>query len=223
MKDLRHVIGMAMEEELITKNPFAKYTIQYINTDRGFLTQDEIDKMAEMKFDEIRLEQARDVFLFCCFTGIFYSDLKDLKKENVQLSPDGKLWINGRRVKTGVEYNIPLLNIPKTILKKYGKKQAKTRLLPVESLQTYNNLLKEIAKRCGIDKRISSHLARHTFATTIALSNGVPLETVSKMLGHTSLKTTQIYARILNSKISSEMDKLASRFLHVEEKMVANA
>jgi hypothetical protein len=93
MKNLRHVIGIAMEEELITKNPFAKHRIQYINTDRGFLTQEEIDKMAKMKFDEIRLEQARDVFLFCCFTGISYSDLKDLKKENVQLSPDGELWI----------------------------------------------------------------------------------------------------------------------------------
>jgi site-specific recombinase XerD len=156
MKDLRHVIGMAMEEDLITKNPFAKHSIRYINTDRGFLTQEEIDKIAGMKFDEIRLEQARDVFLFCCFTGISYSDLKDLKKENAQLAPDGKLWIKGRRVKTGVEYNIPLLNIPKAILGKF-----------------------------------SSHLTRHTFATTIALNNGVPLETVSKMLGHTGLKTTQ--------------------------------
>jgi integrase len=146
MKDLRHIIGMAIEEELITKNPFAKHRIQYINTDRGFLTQEEIDKIAGMKFDEIRLEQARDVFLFCCFTRISYSDLRDLRKENVQLAPDGKLWIKGRRVKTGVEYNIPLLNIPKLILEKYQSCQPNEKILPVSQLDKYNVLLKEIAK-----------------------------------------------------------------------------
>jgi integrase len=209
---------------MITKNPFPRRNVQYINTDRGFLTQDEIDTLIGLRFDSIELEQARDIFLFCCFTGLSYTDLCSLKKENIQLSCDGKLWIKGRRQKTDTEYNIPLLNIPKMILEKYEKQQTDTdgNLLPVKYLQKYNSLLKEIAKTCGIDKRITSHLARHTFATTIALSKGVPIESVSKMLGHTSIKTTQIYARILNSKISSDMDVLAEKLKDTEMKFVTN-
>jgi site-specific recombinase XerD len=224
LKNLRHIIGIAIDSEMITKNPFSRRNVQYINTDRGFLTQDEIDTLIGLRFDSTELEQARDIFLFCCFTGLSYTDLCSLKKENIQLSCDGKLWIKGRRQKTDTEYNIPLLNIPKMILKKYEKQQTDTdgKLLPVKYLQKYNSLLKEIVNICGIDKRITSHLARHTFATTIALSKGVPIESVSKMPGHTSIKTTQIYARILNSKISSDMDALAEKLKDLETTFITN-
>ncbi|MDR1524777.1 MAG: site-specific integrase [Tannerella sp.] len=122
LKNLRHIIGIAIDNEMITKNPFSKRNVQYINTD----TQDEINTLAGLQFDRIELEQARDIFLFCCFTGFSYSDLYNLKKENIQLSFDGKLWIKGRRQKTDTEYNIPLLNIPKMILEKYEKQQTDT-------------------------------------------------------------------------------------------------
>jgi site-specific recombinase XerD len=222
LKCLRHVIGTAIDDELMTKNPFSKHSIQFQYTDRGYLTQDEIDKLAGLQFANIKLEQARDVFLFCCFTGLAYSDVANLTKQHIQLSIDGKLWIKGRRVKTGIEYNIPLLNIPKIILEKYKSSLPENKLLPVGLLNMYNKSLKKIAKISGIDKRITSHLARHSFATTITMSKGVPIETVSKMLGHTSIKTTQIYARVLNSKISSDMDMLAEKLSGMETKFSVN-
>jgi integrase len=144
-----------------------------------------------------------------------------LKKENIQLSCDGKLWIKGRRQKTDTEYNIPLLNIPKMILGKYEKQQTDTdsKLLPVKYLQKYNSLLKEIAKTCGIDKRITSHVARHTFAT-LALEKGMPIETVSKILGHTNITTTQIYAKITTEKLENDISalggKLADSFKNIK-------
>jgi site-specific recombinase XerD len=222
LKNLRHIIGMAIDDELIMKNPFSKRSVQYQNTDRGFLTQDEIDRLAGFQFDKIELEQARDVFLFCCFTGLSYSDLCNLSEENIQISFDGKLWIKGRRVKTNIEYNIPLLNIPKIILEKYKSSLPDNKLLPVGQIYEYNGLLKKIAKISGIGKRITSHLARHSFATTITLTKGVPIETVSKMLGHTSIKTTQIYARILSSKISSDMEMLSGKLQGMETKYAVN-
>jgi integrase len=148
---------------MITKNPFFKRKVQYINTDRGFLTQDEIDTLAGLRFDRVELEQARDIFLFCCFTGLSYSDLCNLKKENIQLSFDGKLWIKGRRQKTDTEYDIQLLNIPKMILEKNEKQQTDTdsKFLPVRHLQKYNSLLKEVVKAGGIDMRINEGLGEN--------------------------------------------------------------
>ena len=222
LKNLRHIIGIAIEKNYISKNPFTNFRMQYQNPDREFLTQEEIEELIAFQFDNERLEQARDVFIFCCFTGLSYSDVFYLTKENIQLSFGNKLWIKGRRQKTGTEYNIPLLNIPKMILEKYEKRQQDNQLLPVGHLQTYNSLLKKVAEVCKIDKQISSHLARHTFATTIALTKGVPIETVSKMLGHTSIKTTQIYAKVINSKISNDMDMLAEKLSGMETKLAVN-
>ncbi|GHT29146.1 tyrosine recombinase [Bacteroidia bacterium] len=222
LKNLRHIIEIALEKNYISRNPFVNFRMQYQNPDRGFLTQDEVEKLIAFQFDNEKLEQARDVFVFCCFTGLSYSDVFYLTKENIQLSFGGKLWIKGRRQKTDTEYNIPLLNIPKMILEKYEKRQQGNQLLPVEYLQAYNGLLKQVAKVCGINKNMSSHLARHTFATTIALTKGVPIETVSKMLGHTSIKTTQIYAKVINSKISNDMDLLAEKLGSMETKYAMN-
>ncbi|GHT37948.1 hypothetical protein FACS189435_4060 [Bacteroidia bacterium] len=222
LKNLRHIIEIAIEKNYISRNPFVNFRMQYQNPDRGFLTQEEVEKLIAFPFDDEKLERAREIFVFCCFTGLSYSDVFYLTKENIQLSFGGKTWIKGRRQKTDMEYNIPLLNIPKLILEKYEKQQQGNQLLPVGYLQAYNGLLKQVAKVCGIDKNMSSHTAMHTFATTIALTKGVPIETVSKMLGHTSIKTTQIYAKVINSKISNDMDMLAEKLGSMETKYATN-
>jgi integrase len=196
--------------------------MQYQNPDRGFLSQEEVEKLIALQFDNKKLEQAKDIFIFCCFTGLSYSDVANLTKQHIQLSIGGKMWIKGRRQKTDTEYNIPLLNIPQLILEKYANSPLNDRVLPVPNMVTYNIRLKEVAKLCGIEKNVSSHLARHTFATTIALTKGVPIETVSKMLGHTSINTTQIYAKVINSKISSDMDMLAEKLRGMETKFTVN-
>ena len=220
--NLKHIICVAMEKDYISKNPFSNFKLQKQNPDRGFLTQEEIEKLTAMKFKNIKLEESRDIFIFCCFTGLSYSDAANLTKQHIQESFGGKMWIKGRRQKTDTEYNIPLLNIPQLILKKYADNPTSDKVLPVPWMASYNTRLKEIAKACGIEKNVSSHLARHTFATTIALTKGVPIETVSKMLGHTSIKTTQIYAKVINSKISNDMDMLAEKLSGMETKMAVN-
>jgi len=222
LKNLRHIIAVAIERDMIQKNPFSKFKMQYQNPDRECLVQEDVEKLIAYRFDDRALEQARDIFVFCCFTGLSYSDMLNLTKEQIRLSFDGRLWIKGKRLKTDVEYNIPLLNIPRMILEKYRWQHGDDKIFPVERLFKYNARLKRIAKICDINKQMTSHLARHTFATTIALTKGVPIETVSKMLGHTSIRTTQIYAKVINSKISSDMDKLSERLRDMETKLAVN-
>jgi len=163
------------------------------------------------------LEQVRDIFIFSCFTGLAYIDVKKLTENNIRTSFDGKLWIMTKRQKTNVQSNILLLEVPKMILAKYKGKLPNGEALPVLSNQKMNAYLKEIGDLCGIDKNLTFHLARHTFATTITLAKGVPIETVSKMLGHTNIKTTQIYARITDSKISDDMQELATKLKGIEK------
>lgn len=152
----------------------------------------------------------------CCFTGLAYIDVKNLTEDNLRTGFDGKLWIMTHRQKTDTNVNVPLLDIPLKILAKYKNNLPNKVLLPVLSNQKMNSYLKEIGDLCGIDKNLTFHLARHTFATTITLAKGVPIETVSKMLGHTNIQTTQIYARITNSKISNDMEDLAGKLGNVE-------
>lgn len=147
----------------------------------------------------------------CCYTGLSYIDLCNLTKEDIKLAFDGKLWIMIKREKTGVDSNVPLLEIPKQILAKYEGKMKGGKLLPVISNQKMNEYLGEIAEVCQIDKRITFHLARHTFATEICLTQGVPIESVSKMLGHTNIQTTQIYARVVDRKLSHDMAVLEQK------------
>jgi site-specific recombinase XerD len=222
LQNLRHIIHLAIDAEYITKNPFTNFRLQVKCPDRAFLTQEEVEKMIATHIDNEKIEQAKDIFLFCCFTGLSYSDVFSLTKQQIQQSFNSKLWIKGKRQKTDIEYNIPLLNIPQLILEKYSKNRQSEKVLPVPDMVTYNLRLKTVAKACGIEKNISSHLARHTFATTIALTKGVPIETVSKMLGHTSIKTTQIYAKVINSKISNDMDMLAKKLSGMETKFTNN-
>ncbi len=186
-------------------NPFANYKFNYEKVDRGYLEQDEIDRIYNKKFASQRLEQVRDMFIFSCYTGLSYIDLCNLTPDNIKTGFDGKLWIMTKREKTGIDSNIPLLEIPRQILKKYEGYMKNGKLLPVISNQKMNDYLEEIGILCEINKHITFHLARHSFATEICITQGVPIESVSKMLGHTSVKTTQIYARVVDRKISHDM------------------
>ena len=212
MKNLRTVVLRAIKLGYIRRDPFANYKFQMSKTDRGFLTDEEISTLMSKQFSVKRLEQVRDIFVFSCFTGLAYIDLAQLTSEHL-VKLDGQMWIIKRRQKTNVPSNILLLDIPAKIIKKYKdqmKDDPEGHLLPVCSNQKLNAYLKEIADLCGIEKRLSCHLARHTFAT-LALSKGVSVESVSKMLGHTNIATTQIYARIVNKKIECDMVTLAQK------------
>ena len=210
LKNLHHIIELALHKEWIHRNPFKDYKLQWQKVDRGYLTQSEIEMLMNGRFENKRLEQACDIFIFCTFTGLAYVDVKHLAAGNIQSSVDGKLWIKGKRKKTNTDYNIPLLNIPKMILEKYKGKAQGDLVLPVMKRERYNYLLKEVGKLCGISKNMSSHLARHTFAT-LALTKGVSIESVSKMLGHTNISMTQIYARVTDKKIGDEMSMFADK------------
>ena len=155
------------------------------------------------------MEAVRDIFIFSCFSGLAYIDIANLKASDI-VSMNGQAWIVTSRHKTGISCNIPLLDIPQRILKKYEGKDKKGRLLPILSNQKMNAYLKEIADVCGIEKNLTCHVARHTFATMI-LNMGASMESVSKMLGHTNIKTTQIYARITNQKVARDMMAVASQ------------
>ena len=204
LKTFRRILEVALNKEWIFKNPFKDIKLRWQKVDRGFLTQSEIETLMEFQSEDIKLERTRDIFIFCAFTGLAYSDVKLLTNDNIQSFTDGNLWITGKRKKTNTEYIIPLLHIPKMILEKYKGKTDGGFLLPVVHLVWYNRLLIRIGKLCGINKHISSHLARHSFAT-LTLNNGVSIESVSKMLGHTNIATTQIYARITDKKVGNEM------------------
>lgn len=209
MKFFKQVINKAIRAGLITVDPFNGYKISVQRVDRGFLSEDDLKKMMEKEFASKRLEQVRDIFVFACFSGLAYIDLANLRVDNIQKMFDGRLWIVTHRQKTNTKVTVPLLPPAIKILKKYEGKYLDGQLLPIINNQKLNCYLKEIADICGIEKNLTFHLARHTFATTMTLGKGVPIESVSKILGHTNIQTTQIYARITNEKISHDMENLA--------------
>jgi site-specific recombinase XerD len=221
MQFFKRIIIIAKNNGWIKTDPFANYKIRIKKVDRGYLSQDEIERIMAKEFSTKRLEQVRDIFIFSCFCGLAYIDVKNLRESNIRTSFDGKLWIMGKREKTDVNFGIPLLDIPATILDKYKGKLPDNRVLPVPSNQKMNAYLKEIGTVCGIQKELTFHLARHTFAT-LTLSKGVSIESVSKMLGHTNIKTTQIYARITDAKVSHDMNAFAGKVKNMEEKLVVN-
>jgi site-specific recombinase XerD len=212
LKQLKKVVHFAMQMEYIEGDPFLQHKTAYKQFTRGYLTAEELKRIETHTFKIKRLDQVKDVFLFVCYTGLSYSDLKLLTKDSLSIGIDGNNWIIYEREKTGVRAPIPLMNQAQAIVDKYKDDpecSVNNKLLPVKSNQKLNEYLSEIADLCEIDKHITMHLGRHTFATTFTLSNGVPIETVSTMLGHTSLKTTQIYSKIVDRKISNDMDALA--------------
>lgn len=210
LQRFRTIIIMAKNNGWIHTDPFANFKIKFKKTDRGYLTQDEINIIMQKKFTTDRLERVRDIFIFSCFTGLAYIDVKNLRKNNIRTSFDEGLWVMGKREKTGVSYKVPLLEVPKQIIDKYAGTLPDDKVLPVMSNQKMNEYLKEIGNICGITKDLTYHLARHTFAT-LTLTKGVSIESVSKMLGHTNIKTTQIYARITDVKVSTDMASFAEK------------
>ena len=227
IKNLKRVMNMCVEVEWLEMNPFNAFKCSYINPERIVLTQAEIETMIYKEIDMPRLAKIRDVFIFCCFTGFAYSDVYKFKKDALSIGIDGEYWITTHRKKTGTRESVPLLPVPMKIVKRYAYDPycvQYDKLLPVVSNQRYNSYLKELATICGINKELTSHIARHTFATTVTLSNGVPIETVSKMLGHTKLSTTQIYAKVLDHKVSDDMRDLREKLSTIKNdfKKVSN-
>ncbi len=216
---LKHIISIARNTGLLPFNPFAGYINSPESVDRGFLTKEELQLMIDAKMKNAQYELVRDLFVFSTFTGLSYSDVKNLTKDNLQTSFDGHLWIITRRQKTNTDSSIRLLEVPKRIIEKYKGYTRDNRIFPVPSNSSSNAILKKIAKQCGINKRVTYHQSRHTFSTTITLSQGVPIETVSKMLGHTNIKTTQIYAKITKEKISQDMEVLSHRLAGLEKQI----
>ncbi|MFR9584438.1 MAG: site-specific integrase, partial [Rikenellaceae bacterium] len=193
---LKKIVNHAFDNGSIATNPFSSYHIRLKKVDRGYLTKEEVNILIDKKIDIERLSYIRDIFVFCIFTGLSYIDVKQLTHSCIREDDNGDLWICTKRQKTENRVDVLLLDVPKKILEKYRGKVQGDSVLPVLSNQKCNSYLKELADICLINKNLTFHMSRHTFATTITLTNGVPIETVSKMLGHSNLKTTQIYARI---------------------------
>ena len=213
--NFKKIIRIAHANDWIDKDPFLHWKAKLKIVEREFLTEDEIQKIINLDLRMERLDQVRDIFIFCCFTGLAYADVKKLKRNDITVGSDGEEWVKTKRSKTDIRSNIPILPIAKTIIEKYKDNaplKEKNLVLPVLSNQKMNAYIKEIATLAGISKNLTFHLARHTFATTVTLTNGVPIESVSKMLGHTNLKTTQHYAKILDMKVSRDMALLRSKF-----------
>lgn len=205
LRNLGKVLNLAVSRKLIISSPIEELKLKIEPVDKGFLNKEELTKLAEKVFEITRLEQVRDVFLFCCYTGLAYVDVHSLTEKDIVEDGD-RLWIRKARHKTNVMCHIPLIKPARDILEKYAPLAHCTgKLLPVLSNQKMNAYLKEIASVVGIDKDLTTHLARHTFATTVTLANHVSIESVSKMLGHSSIRMTQHYARILDASIESEM------------------
>lgn len=215
VKNFGKIIRICISNNWLDKDPFVNYNSKFKEVIRAFLSQDEIDKIAAKEFSIERLDQVRDIFLFSCYTGLAYIDVKQLTRNNIGMGIDGEKWIFTSRQKTDTQSNIPLLPMAEEVLKKYKNHPQcinEKSLLPVLSNQKMNSYLKEIADVCGITKELTFHIARHTFATTVTLSNGVSIESVSKMLGHRSIKTTQHYAKILDRKVSDDMKQLRNKY-----------
>ena len=214
MERLRKMVTMASKMEWISKDPFQQYTLRFQKVDKAYLTTQELLAVETQPLPFFRLHLPRDLFVFSCYTGLAYVDLMRLKPTNICIGIDGEYWIKTFRTKTETPVNVPILPPAKLLVEKYRNDPRainKGIIFPYLPNQKLNAYLKEIAIVCRIKKDFSFHMARHTFATTVTLSNGVPIETVSKMLGHTKLSTTQIYARVIEKKVSEDMHTLRNK------------
>lgn len=208
---LRKMVTMAFKMEWIVRDPFVKFQSSFEKSEREFLSEEELQSIEAFTSSFERLSLVKDLFIFSCYTGIAYVDVMTLTKDNILRGIDGNLWIITKRQKTGTSVKIPILEQTQYLIDKYHdsvRANITGTLFPVMSNQKVNSYLKEIAEVCGIKKNLTFHVARHTFATTVTLINGVPIETVSKLLGHTKLATTQIYAKVIERKVSDDMQAL---------------
>ena len=211
IKHLKKIINHCLKTKVLKENPFSEYKAKIKIREREFLTQAQLDRIINRKIESQRVKQVRDVFVFCCYTGLSYADVKKLSRKEIMIGIDGEQWVMTSRKKTDTSSRIPLLKPALDIIEKYKdhpRCENEGIVLPVLSNQKVNSYLKEIAKDCSIPQNLTFHLARHTFATTITLTNGVPIESVSKMLGHLDIKTTQHYAKVIDEKVSKDMRAL---------------
>ena len=218
---LRTMVSIAISNEWLSRDPFRDYEVKKEQTTRYFLTKDEIRQLMDGKLKNAKQELYRDLFVFCIFTGLSFSDMRNLSEENIRTYFDEHLWISINRQKTGVQSNIRLLDIPKKILEKYRGLREDGKIFSVPHYMTCLYGIRAVAKRCGITKHLTWHMSRHTMATEICLTNGVPIETVSSILGHKNITTTQIYAKITKEKLNQDMENLSTRLGNIEE-YVAN-
>jgi len=215
LSNVRKIINRCLRNGWLQKDPFLGFKMTKREVERAALTEFELQEMANKNLHTERLVLVRDVFLFSCYTGLAYSDVKKLKRSEIVIGIDGEKWLISKRQKTDIVARIPLLPPALAIIDRYANHLQclqDGRVLPVLSNQKMNAYLKEIADLCSIKKNLTYHIARHTFATTVTLGNGVPMETVSKMLGHRNLRTTQLYARVLDKKISDDMKTLRGKY-----------
>lgn len=208
---LRKIIRRAISQGILHKNPFASYIPEQPPRKRRHMAQEELDKFMNITITSKRVCHTRDMFIFATFTGLSYADMCNLSEENIHQEQNENLWIKIKRQKTGSQCNIPLLDVPLQIMEKYKSERKGNKIFNMINLSCMNVNLKKIAKLCGIERTITYHQSRHNFGTLITLSQGVPMETVSQMMGHKCIKTTQIYAKLTRQKLNEDMKKLSSR------------
>jgi site-specific recombinase XerD len=215
VRNFRKIIKICLDNDWLDKNPCSRYEGKMKEVERDFLTEEELNRIYNKRFLSERLTLVKDIFIFSCYTGLAYIDVKGLKKDHIGIGIDGEKWIFKNRQKTDTKSKIPVLPIAQEIIQKYSnhpKCLNEDAILPILTNQKMNAYLKEIGDLCEIYKEITFHMARHTFATSVTLTNGVPIETVSKMLGHKNIQTTQHYAKILDKKVSEDMQVLREKF-----------
>jgi len=211
IKNLKKVIRDSVDKDWLDKDPFYSYKVKHIDPKIPHLSADELKALEEKDISINRLAVVRDMFVFSCYTGFAYIDVASLTADHIKIDDEGKKWLIKPRQKTGIPEIVPIFPPALNILNKYecnSQLDKRKKLLPVASNQKVNAYLKELADICGIRTKITFHIARHTFASTVALDNGIPIDSVSKMLGHRSIKTTQIYAKVSNKKIGDDTKKL---------------
>lgn len=211
LKFLKQLMNIAVANGYVQFNPLNIYKVEREPVEIDFLDYNELQKIINFTTPIKRFERTRDSFLFGCFTGLAYIDIKTLRKEHFETDEEGRIWIKKKRVKTGVLSRIPLLPMAKLLLEKY-KDWEGDAVMPIQDATDVNENLKDIATLCGINKRVTFHTSRHTFASTVTLANNISLEVISKMMGHTNTRMTSRYAKLVDKAIGEQMDKIAGQF-----------
>jgi len=214
LERLKKMVTWAATNEWVSKDPFAAYKLKFKYHEMEFLQEDELARIETRDLENPTLQKVRDLFVFSCYTGLAYVDLMDLKPQNILTGVDGMKWIKTCRKKTSIPINVPLLTPALALLNKFQTDEGAAKretVFPWVSNQEMNRSLKLIAEICEIKRYLTFHLARHTFATTVTLQNGVPIETISKLLSHAKLSTTMVYTHILQSKVGMDMSVLQNK------------
>jgi site-specific recombinase XerD len=208
---LRKIVKRAMNKGIITRNPFFGYVPDSPSTIRKWLSGEEIEKIMTTRIEHPSINFVRDMFVFATFTGLSYIDIKNLRREQILTDKAGNQWIEAERQKTGSKSIVPLLEIPKEIIEKYKGTGEGDKVFKMLCMNMVCSYTKHIGRLCGLNRKLTFHMSRHSFATSICLNQGIPIETLSRMMGHQNIRTTQIYAEITGSKIEEDMQMLSRK------------